>query len=238
MRDNSEFTSATPAPGRRTCATTLLALLLILPLLMGLSACGSSGSSTPVPPVTTACVSINAVQGTAITPVTLVGSGGTGGPYAFLAAGLPGGLSISASGTISGTPTASGTFNYIVTVVDAAGHTGTASCTITVAPGVSAACVSITAVQGTAITPVTMTGSGGAGGPYTFTATGLPAGLSISTSGTISGTPTVNGTFSYTVTVTDSPGTPARRTARSRWLRPLSPRAVRPTSGPMRCWRI
>ena len=51
-----------------------------------------------------------------------------------------------------------------------------------------------------------MTGSGGAGGPYTFTATGLPSGLSISSGGTISGTPTSSGTFPYTVTVTDSKG--------------------------------
>jgi len=53
---------------------------------------------------------------------------------------------------------------------------------------------------------VTMTGSGGAGGPYTFTATGLPSGLGISTGGTISGTPTQSGTFPYTVTVTDKAG--------------------------------
>jgi len=59
---------------------------------------------------------------------------------------------------------------------------------------------------GIAITPVTMVGSGGAGGPYTFTATGLPAGLSISSAGVISGTATVSGTFNYTVTVTDSAG--------------------------------
>ncbi|MGD0733388.1 MAG: putative Ig domain-containing protein, partial [Terracidiphilus sp.] len=163
-------------------------------------------SVTVAPPVSATCVSITAVQGVAITPVTMVGSGGSGGPYTFSATGLPAGLTISTSGTISGTPTASGTFNYTVTVTDSAGHTGTVNCSVTVAPPVSATCVSITAVQGVAITPVTMVGSGGSGGPYTFSATGLPAGLSISTSGTISGTPTASGTFSYTVTVTDSAG--------------------------------
>jgi hypothetical protein len=163
-------------------------------------------SVTVAPPVSATCVAITAVQGIAITPVTMVGSGGSGGPYTFTATGLPAGLSISTSGTISGTPTVSGTFNYTVTVTDSAGHTGTLNCSVTVAPPVSATCVSITAVQGIAITPVTMAGSGGLGGPYTFTATGLPAGLSISTSGTISGTPTVSGTFNYTVTVTDAAG--------------------------------
>ncbi|MGD0831870.1 MAG: SdrD B-like domain-containing protein, partial [Terracidiphilus sp.] len=158
-----------------------------------------------LPPSAT-CVSINAVVGNAITPVTMVGSGGSGGPYTFTATGLPAGLSISTAGVISGTPTVSGTFNYTVTVTDSAGNTGTINCSVTVAPPVSATCVAIVAVQGYAITPVTMVGSGGSGGPYTFTATGLPAGLSISSTGTISGTPTVSGTFSYTVTVTDSNG--------------------------------
>jgi hypothetical protein len=138
----------------------------------------------------------------------MVGSGGVGGPYTFTATGLPAGVSISSSGTISGTPTVSGTFNYTVTVTDSAGNKGTVNCTITVAAPapVSATCLNINAAQGSALTPVTMVGSGGAGGPYTFTATGLPSGVTISSSGTISGTPTVNGTFSYTVTITDSKG--------------------------------
>ncbi|TQM84747.1 subtilisin family serine protease [Saccharothrix saharensis] len=54
-------------------------------------------------------------------------------------------------------------------------------------------------------TPVSLqlSASGGTA-PYTFSATGLPAGLSISSSGLISGTPTTTGTYSVTVTATDS----------------------------------
>jgi hypothetical protein len=152
------------------------------------------------------CAVITAVQGNAITPVTVTGSGGAGGPYTFSASGLPAGLTMSSSGTISGTPTVSGTFPYTVTVTDSAGNTGTVNCSVTVAPPPTATCISITAVQGVAITSVTLTGSGGVGGPYTFSATGLPTGLTLSSSGTISGTPTVSGNFSYTVTITDSGG--------------------------------
>ncbi|MEO8337345.1 MAG: putative Ig domain-containing protein [bacterium] len=64
----------------------------------------------------------------------------------------------------------------------------------------AASCVNIMAVKGNAITPVTLTGTGGPGAPYTFIATGLPTGLSSSTGGSISGTPTVTGTFTFFAT--------------------------------------
>jgi hypothetical protein len=57
-----------------------------------------------------------------------------------------------------------------------------------------------------AITPLQLSASGGTP-PYQWTATGLPPGLSISTSGVISGTPTVIGTFTVTATATDTVGT-------------------------------
>jgi len=173
-----------------------------LPAGTATASCGITVAPLP----TATCVVINAIQGVAITPVTMTGSGGAGGPYTFSATSLPPGLSISAGGTISGTPTASGTYNYTVTVTDKSGNTGTVNCSVTVAPPVSATCVVINAVQGEAITPVTLTGSGGAGGPYTFSATGLPPGLTMSSGGTISGTPTATGTYNYTVTVTDKYG--------------------------------
>ena len=70
----------------------------------------------------------------------------------------------------------------------------------------SANCATVSVIQGMPITPVQMTATGGCGGPYTFSATGLPAGLTMSTTGIISGTATTNGVFNYTVTITDSCG--------------------------------
>jgi hypothetical protein len=166
-------------------------------------------SNNSIPPITANCVSITAVKGTPITAVTMTATGGTGTGYTFSATGLPAGLTMSATGTISGTPTVSGTFSYTVTIRDSAGNIGTVNCSVTVnttTPPVTATCVSITAVQGVAIKPVTMTATGGTGTGYTFTATGLPNGLTMSATGTISGTPTVSGTFNYTVTVKDSAG--------------------------------
>ena len=49
--------------------------------------------------------------------------------------------------------------------------------------------------------------------PYTWTATGVPAGLTLSSSGTFSGTPTASGTETIAVTVTDSSVLTAPNTA-------------------------
>ncbi|RYB92002.1 ExeM/NucH family extracellular endonuclease [Nocardioides oleivorans] len=56
---------------------------------------------------------------------------------------------------------------------------------------------------GAAITPFTLGATGGTS-PYTWTATGLPAGVSISPAGQVSGTPTATGTTTVTATATDS----------------------------------
>jgi hypothetical protein len=54
----------------------------------------------------------------------------------------------------------------------------------------------------------TLTASGGAGAPYTFAVTGgaLPGGFNLSSSGALSGSSTVAGSSSFTVTVTDANG--------------------------------
>lgn len=49
----------------------------------------------------------------------------------------------------------------------------------------------------------TLTGAGGAP-PYTWTATGLPPGLTVAPSGAITGTPTANGEFSVAFQITDA----------------------------------
>jgi O-glycosyl hydrolase len=62
-------------------------------------------------------------------------------------------------------------------------------------------------VAGTPISGLQIQGSDSATGQtLTYTATGLPPGLSISSSGLITGTPTTGGAFTTTVTATDSTG--------------------------------
>ena len=86
--------------------------------------------------------------------------------------------------------------------VSACGGTGQ---TLTVNLALSPSSLS-SATVGTSYTNggVSITASGGAS-PYTFSATGLPAGVSLSSSGVFSGTPTTGGTFSsVTVNVHDN----------------------------------
>src|SRR5262249_4415404 len=156
--------------------------------------------------VTATCpANLTAIAGQAYS-ASMAGFGGVA-PYTFSnAVGLPANLTMSSAGVISGTALAVGTYSFTVSVRDANGSVGTASCTLTVRAAPSASCAAISAIQGAPITAVKLTGTGGVGGPYTFDATGLPAGLTMAADGTISGTPTVNGTFNYTVTVTDKDG--------------------------------
>jgi len=56
---------------------------------------------------------------------------------------------------------------------------------------------------GQAITPFNLTASGGAS-PYTWTATGLPSGLSLSSAGAVTGTPDAVGSYEVTATASDS----------------------------------
>src|ERR1039458_8472406 len=159
------------------------------------------------------CAVIVAEQGVPITPVTLTASGGAGGPYTFTATGLPAGLSISTSGTISGTPTVSGTFPYTVTITDVNGNKGSISCSVTVNPPPQLTCSATNSGEvGVPFNsgPITVTG---ATSPYTFSIGSgtLPAGLTLNTStGAVTGTPTAAGTF--TIKVTDSLGATATGT--------------------------
>ena len=71
---------------------------------------------------------------------------------------------------------------------------------------ITSTCVQVTGTQGQAITPVTLTSSGGAGGPYHYSATGLPNGITLTDGGLLSGIPMASGTFNYTVTRKDKAG--------------------------------
>jgi O-glycosyl hydrolase len=148
---------------------------------------------------------------------------GSGQTLSYSATGLPAGLSISSStGLISGTPTAAGTSSVTVTATDGTGASGSAAFSWTVNTGTTGNTVTVTnpgsqtGTVGTAASVQVHATDSGSGQTLTYSATGLPAGLSISSStGLISGTPTTAGTSSVTVTAKD--GTGASGTATFSW---------------------
>ena len=78
------------------------------------------------------CVTFVACLKKPIKPVTLKGHGGCGGDYTFTATGLPAGLTMSATGTISGKPSGGGPYDYSVIITDSCGNKGTNHCSVTV----------------------------------------------------------------------------------------------------------
>ncbi|HSZ30845.1 MAG TPA: putative Ig domain-containing protein, partial [Pseudonocardiaceae bacterium] len=122
------------------------------------------------------------------------------------------GLSINSStGLISGTPTATGTSTVTVTAKDTTGASGSASFTWSVISHGPAITVTNPGNQasttGTATSLQIQASDSTAGQTLTYSASGLPAGLSINSStGLISGTPTTAGTSSVTVAATDTTG--------------------------------
>jgi uncharacterized protein YhjY with autotransporter beta-barrel domain len=144
---------------------------------------------------------------------TVSATGGTGGPYTFSVSSgsLPTGLSIDASSAvITGTPSAQGQFIFTIQAIDSSGNAGSRSYAVNI--GASGA-LTVTppslpnGTQGTAYSQ-TVSASGG-NGSYTFAvSTGtLPTGLTLNGStGVISGTPTIGGSYSFTIMATDTAG--------------------------------
>ncbi|RDZ28228.1 putative Ig domain-containing protein [Lysobacter silvisoli] len=136
----------------------------------------------------------------------LSASGGIA-PYTFAttAGALPPGITLSA-GTLSGTPTAGGTFNFTITATDNHGQTGSRAYSLTVGAATITVAPASLADGGVAQAySQTVTASGGtAGYSFAVTAGALPTGLSLATNGAITGTPTAGGSFNFTITATDS----------------------------------
>ncbi|WP_171984657.1 putative Ig domain-containing protein [Hydrogenophaga sp. A37] len=144
---------------------------------------------------------------------TLTASGGVA-PYSFAvtAGALPAGLTLSAGGVLSGTPTAGGTFNFTATATDSSPFPGPfagsrAYTLVVTAPTIVLPATSLAGgTVGTAYSASITAASGGTA-PYSYavTAGALPSGLTLSApSGAITGTPSATGTFNFSITAIDS----------------------------------
>jgi len=139
------------------------------------------------------------LQATGDAPITWVVASGN----------LPNGLTLSTAGVISGTPTAAGTFNFTVKATNSDGSDTKALSIIIINPDTGYPVITTTSLPNgnvgvaysqtlaaTSETPVT----------WSIESGNLPTGLTLSTAGVISGTPTTAGTFNFTVKATNNKG--------------------------------
>ena len=192
---------------RRNLSAFLLSLVFVSLQLLG---CGGGGKSNPV--AIGGTVPATGTVGVGYLG-TLTATGGSGS-YMWTVGGLPAGVmasgTMTATLTVSGTPTTAGTSSFTATVTDSKGHTANFSVSIVISAATPA--ITITGslpAAGTVGVPYTgsLTASGGTA-PYSWVVTGLPAGVTPSGTSaptvTASGTPTTAGSSAVSATVTDA----------------------------------
>jgi hypothetical protein len=129
-------------------------------------------------------------------------------PYTFAitSGSLPAGLSLSAAGVISGTPTTAETQSFQVTLTDSQGQRAQRSFTLSIHPLLVVQTTSLAEGYQGQFYNQTLAASGGRA-PYRWEAQGtLPAGLTLTLNGFLSGSPTVAGTYGLVFNVTDASG--------------------------------
>jgi len=127
--------------------------------------------------------------------------------WSLSAGSLPGGLSFSPDGTISGAPTAAGAFTFTVLVRDEGNpRQGTKQFTLNVVTPLAASTGTVPAAEVGRPFRLELAATGGLA-PLTWTTGSLPSGLVLDpASGVISGMPSIAGSSSLTLIVTDADG--------------------------------
>jgi uncharacterized protein (TIGR03437 family) len=116
----------------------------------------------------------------------------------------PPGLNLSPGGVLSGVPTTAGSYTFGVLLTDGTGTQVSMSFALTVTPALAFNTPSPlpSGTTGQAYSQTIMATGGTP--PYNFSTPNPPPGLTLDTSGVLSGTTTTSGTFAFNVTVTDS----------------------------------
>lgn len=137
---------------------------------------------------------------------TLTATGGTT-PYtwALTSGSLPSGIVLTTDGSLSGTPTVTGTFTFTVRVTDSLGQSASKSTSLTISAGVTASTPTVPPAAVNSPFSLQLTATGGTT-PYTWSlnAGTLPAGITLSPAGLLSGTPTTASSLTFTVNVIDA----------------------------------
>ncbi|MBI3893229.1 MAG: putative Ig domain-containing protein [Candidatus Wallbacteria bacterium] len=173
-------------------------------------------AAPPPPPtwVTTAGALTAGTQSSAYS-LQLSATGSPTPTYAVLSGTLPAGITLSTAGLLSGTPTGSGDFSFTVRATNTGGNSDRAftlhlAGNGNTAPSFTTAAGALTAGQVGAAYSATIAASGTPNPTFSVT-TGLPPGLTLASSGAITGSPTAQGTFTFTVTATNIVSTATRQ---------------------------
>ena len=172
----------------------------------------------PVPVITSApavpaapSIYVAGVTGTAITNIQINATNGPISAYSAVGIAAATGLSVNASGLISGIPSLSGDFPVALAATNVNG-TGTQNVILrinsNVAPNITSAAAAAPVNVGANGTVYTVTANNGPITAYAVVGPStLPTGLTINpTTGVVSGIPTVSGTFTTTLSATNSGG--------------------------------
>jgi mono/diheme cytochrome c family protein len=157
----------------------------------------------------------DAMVGTSYSQILTATGGKTPYTWSRSAGTLPTGLTLNSSGVISGTLSAAGTFTFTAKVTDSAAASDTKTLSITVSPATPPLVIATTSLpDGTAGSAYSQTlAATGGTTPYSWSASGtLPAGLSVTSGGTVTGTPTTSGSYNFSVLVVDAKSVSATRT--------------------------
>jgi hypothetical protein len=174
----------------------------------------AANTGTNQPPVTLTVTTPSLAPATAggLYSQTLSAIGGSGQGYVWAPAGpLPSSLNLTGAGVLQGTPTLAGTYPVAVQVTDSQSNTAVKTLTLVVNPAPAITTVALNAAEQNLAFSQQLAATGGTG-PLAWSATGLPAGLMLTGAGLVSGTPTVAGPYSITVTVADANAVSASQT--------------------------
>jgi hypothetical protein len=158
------------------------------------------------PAWSTSAALANTAQSVAYT-TTLSATNGFSPGFAVVSGFVPTGTALSDGGVLSGTPTALGTYTFTVRSTSAtsaiiyADRTFTQT-TVPLPVWVTAGGAYADVPQGAAVTSVQLSATNAL--TFTVSSGSLPTGLSLSATGLLSGTPTVSGSYSWTVRATGS----------------------------------
>ena len=189
----------------RNCRISALAVLAAV--LVALTMLSSTQAAAATLTIVTKTLPAGYVNSVYSQTLTATGGSGTGYAWSVTAGTLPKGITlIPASGLLHGTPTAASSATLTFLVKDSAGHTASAKLPFTIDPALAITTKSLPTGYVSSAYAITLAATGGTSSGYAWSLqTGaLPAGVTLSAAGVLSGKPGVAASFAVTLQVRDS----------------------------------